>query len=163
MFILMSTVVISLRPGKHPREREKEVKRSICKLTEVILTELAYLAAATMLPSFCVAMAPEKLRKMEQEEAAVSATEYKKHSKTEPAGWGEIRCFKDALLTLFAIFCFAWLEIYHWSYYFSKLGVQSFYTLSLPWFSQSKTSTNSCIFLSYSALSPSIQPDGFMK
>jgi hypothetical protein len=33
-------------------------------------------------------MAPEKLRRMEEQEeaAAVSATEYKKHSKTEPPG-----------------------------------------------------------------------------
>ena len=76
---------ISLRPGKHPREREKEIKRSICKLTEVCFF-IDYLAAATMPPSLCVAMAPEKLRKMEQDEAAVSATEYKKHSRMEPAG-----------------------------------------------------------------------------
>lgn len=62
-------------------------------------------------------MAPEKLRKLEQEEAGAltSATEYKKHSKTEPPGWAEKlysgmdECFfvffpEYALLTVFQIF-----------------------------------------------------------
>ena len=70
-------------------------------------------------------MAPEKLRKKEEKEeaAAVSATEYKKQSRTEPPGWG--RNMKSCHLTIivktlnFLLYMFGDNIIYHWPYIFS--------------------------------------------
>ena len=101
-------------------------------------------------------MAPEKLRKLELEEeaAAVSATEYKKHARTEPPGWVVRDGIQQSHHKINWIECFLW--------YFVCSFLQK-YSLVLFCFAVRNLSMTLSLFFSYSALSPGIQPDGYMR